>query len=351
MHIGVLTFPEEINHGAFFQCFALQNYLEDQGFNVEFINYKNKSYYFNEYKTWLWTKNPMLLYYNIKKIIKFRKDQKALHLSKFTIQKSKIDITKYDVIIVGSDIVWDYDWDLIGRDPIFFGEGLESKPLVAYAASCCDVNINEIPQYVKIGMPKFLAITVRDNNTVDLVKNVMGTNPPIVADPTLMYDFSKIPVRNIEYKFPYILVYAYKLREQEIKSIILFARQKKLRLISIAYFNPWCDENRIDIGPFEWLSYFQKAEYVLTSTFHGTIFSIIYKKPFVTSGHKIILNKLSAILEITKLNDRLVLGGDITPILERRIDYNMVDSLLLPLIEKSRWFLLDALNHIEKQYQ
>jgi hypothetical protein len=348
VYIGILTFPEEINHGAFFQCFALQSYLEDQGFNVEFINYKNRSYYFNEYKTWLCTKNPIRLYNNIKKIIKFRKDQKTIHLSKFTTRKSEIDIVKYDAIIIGSDIVWDYDNDLIGRDAIFFGEGLENKPLIAYAASCCDVRINEIPQYVKTGIPKFSTITVRDNNTVDLVKNILGTKPPIVADPTLIYDFSKVPISNTIHKSPYILIYAYKLRESEIKSIILFSKQKSLRLVSVAYHNHWCDENIIDIGPFEWLSYFKYAEYVLTSTFHGTIFSIIYRKTFVTSGHNHILNKLSAILEIVNLGDRLVLGDSIIPILEKRIDYNAVNSLLSPLVEKSRNYLLSALDRIKK---
>jgi hypothetical protein len=348
MNIGVLTFPEEINHGAFFQAFALQNFLIDQGFQVELINYKNKGYYIKEYKIWLCTKNPITLYKNIKKILKFRKDQKSLNLSKFTTNKAKTDIEKYDAIIVGSDIVWDYDNDLIGRDPIFFGEGLESKPLIAYAASCCDVNTNNIPQYVKTGIPKFSVITTRDNNTVDLVKNVIGTKPPIVADPTLLYDFTKVALKDINQKKPYILVYAYKLRKSEIESTLIFAKQKNMKIISIAYPNTWCDENHIDVGPFEWLSYFQHAEYVLTSTFHGTIFSIIYKKTFVTSGHKHILNKLSAILETANLNGRIVEGESIMPILENPVDYEKVQALISPLIIKSREYLLNALKDIER---
>jgi hypothetical protein len=343
MTIGILTFPQEINHGAFFQAYALQNYLVSQGSNVELINYKNKNYYINEYKIWLFHKNFSLVFHNIRKILKFRIDQKHLNLTKFTTKKSNIDITKYDIIIVGSDIVWDYNNDLIGRDPIFFGEGLDTKKLIAYAASCCDADINEFPQYVKDGLPRFDFISVRDNNTAELVNKVLRCKPLLVADPVFLYDFSKIQLKR-KHKAPYLLIYAYLLTEKEKNDILLFAGQRGLEVVSLAYNNPWCDKNYIAVGPFEWLSYFRYAEYIVTSTFHGVMFSIVYEKNFAVNGHRHIQNKLSYILKITNLETRLLEKENVISLLQNSINYDMVKKLLLPLINDSKTFLMSTIN-------
>jgi hypothetical protein len=345
MNIGILTFHEGINHGGYFQSFAMLNYLSDNGFQTEIINYKNRIHYINEYKAFFFTKNPILLFNNIKKILKFRKDQKKLNLSKFATNNSNINIEKYDTIIIGSDIVWNYEWDFLGKDSIYFGEKIEHKRLIAYAPSCGAANINNIPLFVKSGLPKFSEISVRDENTANMVLNVLGRKPPIVADPTLIYDFPILDTKNvINNTGPYLLVYAYSLRKIEIDSALKFAKDNGLKTISIAYSNVWCDENHINVGPFEWLAYFQNAQYVLTSTFHGTIFSIKCKKSFVTSSNEQIYNKVQYLLESTGLMHRLINNTDFTSILKEEINYATVDSLLAPFISMSKEFLLKALS-------
>jgi polysaccharide pyruvyl transferase WcaK-like protein len=348
MLIGILTFHDGINHGAYFQVFALQNYLLEHGFQVEIINYKNKAHYINEYKAFLFIKNPIILLNNIIKIIKFRRDQKKLNISGFITtgfiaNRLKKSITKYDIIIVGSDIVWNYEWDFTGKDPIYFGDGLENKRLVAYAASCGDANLNDIPVFVRLGLRKFSSISVRDKHTANLVSLVLGVEPPVVMDPTLLYDFSKFDGKKTSEGTPYILIYAYYVPEKIVESIIEFARSRKLKLIAIGYYNKWCNTNHINIGPFEWLGYIKNAAFIITSTFHGTIFSIINKKPFVTIPNKPMFNKTSTILSMLKLDDRLTESNNAVSILEKNIDYNRVDTLLSPAIEKSKDFLLQAL--------
>lgn len=139
-------------------------------------------------------------------------------------------------------------------------------------------------------------------------------------------------------------MYAYHLRENEKNTIIKFAKEQRLKLISVGYSNPWCDKNIIDIGPFEWLGYFKNAKYVLTGTFHGTIFSLKYKRNFVTSTNPGIETKIKTILETVGLSSRVINDTDVSKVLNSPIEYSTVDKKLNTLIEDSRNFLLKALD-------
>ena len=75
-----------------------------------------------------------------------------------------------------------------------------------------------------------------------------------------------------------------------------------MKLISVDYSNSWCDKNIIDIDPFEWLGYFKNAKYVLTSTFHGTIFSLKYKSRLLREK----MSKLSQFQTFQKSNTSMV---------------------------------------------
>jgi hypothetical protein len=339
MQIGILTFHEGLNHGAFFQAYSLLHYLLEHGYQAEIINYKNKVHYLSEIRAIL-TKHPIRLCENLKKSIEFRKDQKSFISTPLITNRKYINIEKYDTIIIGSDIVWNYTWDFIGHDPIYCGNGLEKKKLVAYAPSCGDADIDNIPEYVRLGLPRFFKISVRDYGTAKMISEVLGVKPPIVADPVLIYDFTNIDIRE---ESPYLLVYAYSLREKEIENTLLFAKKYNLKTISVGYYNVWCDKNIIGIGPFEWLGYVQHAQYVVTSTFHGTIFSIKYNKIFVTSNNNHIYNKLSYILDYLGLKNRLVNDADVVSILEENINYQYINPLLSLWIQESQDFLINAL--------
>jgi len=344
MKIGILTFHKSINHGAFFQAYTTYSFLKTKGYDVEIINYINKNFWFNDYKAFLWTKKPTLLYKNIIKIFKFKKSYTKFKLSKFTKNTEKLDTLKYDVIIVGSDIVWNYEWIFLGNDPIYFGEGIEAKKLISYAPSCGAVNIdNPIPDFVKKGLTKFAHISVRDEHTLKIVQKAIGVIPKIVLDPTFIYD-TRGEEPEIKEEKQYVLVYAFSLREKEIQSTIKYAKENNCKLISVGYSNPWCDKNYIDIGPFEWLSYFKNAKYILTSTFHGTIFSINYEKNFVTSNNAGIETKIKTILETIGLGGRVIENQSVEELFDKGIDYMHISSKLNELIEDSRNYLLRSIN-------
>lgn len=346
MKIGILTFHDGINHGGYFQAFSTYSFLKSKGYNVEIINYKNKTHWLGEYKAFLFAKNPRVLVSNVKKILAFKKDQEQMNLGIFTKDASKIK-ENYDVIIVGSDVVWNYEWDFLGKDPIYFGHGLSCKKWISYAPSfgAVDCENTVIPSYVSQGLQKFERISVRDENSKCLVKQACGKEAKIVLDPTFLFETNgmEMPIKVNE---PFILVYAYSLRVTDITQIKAFAKKNGLKVVAVGYDQPWADFNVINLGPFEWIGYFDKATYVLTGTFHGTLFSLKYRKNFIASNNKGISNKTKTILSKLGLLDRLTEGEfNFEQLYVKSIDYNQVNNILSQLIDDSKKYLIDAIEN------
>ena len=110
----------------------------------------------------------------------------------------------------------------------------------------------------------------------------MGRKPVVNLDPVLMYDFMPT-IEGTQIRKDYIIVYAYRSRitSEEATEIKAFAKLKNKKLISVSGQMDFCDEH-ISLNPFETLTFYRYADYVITDTFHGTIFSIINRKKFVT---------------------------------------------------------------------
>jgi len=341
--VGILTFHDGINHGAYLQCLALLKIISNIGYEVEVINYKNFRHWLNEYKCFLMVKNPNLLFKNIIKIIKFKKEQKQFPLSKFTFSGSHVAQNFYDRIVVGSDIVWNFKNPLFGFDPIYFGHFLNTNKLISYAASFGAIDKGEfIPEYAKIGLGRFNEISVRDLNSLEIVKQLGRTDGKIVLDPVFLYDFAEHEI-NCN-KSDFILVYGHLRNTNNIAQLKKFALKNGLKTIAVAYYQSWCDENIVAVSPFEWIGYFKKAKYIVTSTFHGTIFSIKYNKNFITIPNVYIYNKIEYILNLLELRHRI--GGKevkLDDIFTKKIDYTEINRKLNKHIIDSLGFLNKAL--------
>lgn len=129
-------------------------------------------------------------------------------------------------------------------------------------------------------------------------------------------------------------IYSYQWRisdKDEIKKIVEFAKSKGLKLISVFCRYDWCDEAVIPETPFDVLAWFKKAEYIVTDTFHGTIFSIITHRPFCSLVRDSNEQKLGSLLEQLALGERKILKGDfqkIGSVLNIPVDYDKVDNVL-----------------------
>ena len=148
---------------------------------------------------------------------------------------------------------------------------------------------------------------MRDANSSITVKTLIGKVPVMHLDPVLIFNYDLFMPSNVTLK-NYMIVYTYPGRitdKQEIQSIKDFAKSHRLKLISIGHYFSWCDDVVIP-SPFEVLAYFKNASYIVTDTFHGSVFSIKYNKAFCTIIRNMNNQKLSYLLKQFHLESRII---------------------------------------------
>ncbi len=342
--VGILTFHDGINHGAFFQAYYLQNFLHSAGYDATIVNYKNRTHRLAELKSFFLTKRPMRLLRNIVKFRNFRRDHQLFKLDGPL--KTRVDAIRqqdFDAYVIGSDIVWNYTFDWLGNDPIYYGHGLE-RPRISYAASCGPIDGGQIPEYVRTGFRNFSHISVRDRYAAELVDRCHDQPAVRVVDPTLLVnDIMPARASSTALSQPYLLVYATMLTAAEIAETRRFASEQGLKTVCVGYQHDWCDIDRTTVGPVQWLNWFEQASFIVTSTFHGTIFAIKFRKPFICSMNPAILNKVGSLVSDLGLEDRLSRDDfDRRKMLEA-IDYDAVFARLEVQSSASRDFLKQSL--------
>lgn len=341
--IGILTYHDGFNYGAYLQVYALQNTLKNHGVDNLIINYKSKKHFFNEYFCFLKTKNPLLLVKNIIKIFKFLSAHKKLDLTEFCTDIQKARGKGFDVVIFGSDEIWNYRSPFVGKDLSYFGKNVPAQKFVSYAASCGSIDSNvEIDDDVKAMLSGFNVLSVRDENSRRIVSKVTGKQVDLVLDPTLLYDFSTLEKECEEKNF--ILFYGSGLTEQEENEIKAYAKEKGKKLISFGYRNNFCDVSAVEKGPFEFLGYIKAADEVITTMFHGTLFCIKYRKNFSIYTDEYRTNKLSTILDLLGLECRRVGERPLKEIQDMPIDYDKINKILEEKKKESISFILNSIN-------
>ncbi len=338
MKIGILTFHEGLNHGAYLQAFATMRVLQELGHEAIIINYKNRAHWWDEdIRPWLAYRRPIRFIDRLHKQRAFSRDHKRFNLTQFTKSPKDIQQLHFDAVVVGSDVVWNYK--IFGIDDLFFGN-LPASKIISYAPSFGWVNHGEKhPKGVAEGIHKFDSISVRDENTRKIVESITGESPPTVLDPTLIYEFSsdeEITPR-IKKLDKYILVYAYVSDPDVIFRIQKYARDNELKIISLGYRQFWCDKVYMDVGPMEWLGFYRYASAVATSTFHGTIFALKYEKDFWYIKNEKAFNRVASLAETCGLKEAFFGSDD--PIVFIHPEYVEVQRRLAPLVLFSRNWL------------
>lgn len=344
MKIGTLTFHDGPNHGAFLQTYALMHFLQTHSYDVQIINYKNICHSKKEgYHQLAKYRRPIRFYDFFLKRYAFQRAHRFYNFTAFTTNPREIKKLHFDIAIVGSDVVWNYK--IFGYDELFFC-GLNAKKQIAYAPSFGYVNASEtIPVNVQWGIQKFDFISVRDENSQRIVYEITGKKPPLVLDPTFLVDFSsfeEITDRIISLK-PFILIYATQLRKSEIQAIKLFAKQKGLITVAVGYRQAWCDKNWMGVGPQEWLGFFYKARYVVTNTFHGTVFSVKYKKPVAVSMHNGIKNRVIPLLKLCNIESLIFGTNEVVPFKDNGVVLSFDEFALQEKVAFSKNWLLNIL--------
>lgn len=299
MKIGILTYHCAHNYGAVLQCYALQEYLKSLGHEVYVINYRPS---YLKYGLFIWynwlSLNPVKC---IKKIIKqlrslnlqykrFKAFERFIHrrlnVKSINLQSAHNDI---DCFVFGSDQIWRKNDNQF--DPIYFGEFQAAKghKLISYAAS---MGLNSLSPTETIQIKKWLhnfkKITVREITLQKLLAPIVSTPIDLVVDPTFLLSTQEWDRISVEPNInkPYVLIYqvishpnTYKIASQVAKELgnveiieIASRIEKNYTHHRIIYY----------ASPEEFIGWIKKACFIVTTSFHGTAFSLIYNKAFVS---------------------------------------------------------------------
>lgn len=328
MKIGIITVYNSYNCGSFLQAFALCTVLKRSN-DVYFIKRRLQS-------------KQDRFYYRILQAIKYilkRNFKKALFILKkyFTFRKCRMLLpikNKYsdlDLLIYGSDTIWNINDSYFMREwKKYWGYGVTQKK-ITYAASVGATQEEKILEKTELRqcIAEFSGISVRDEHTHNIVKKMLpdGETVKRVVDPTLLLDVQEYKnIANGCKEKDFILVYAFSdIGQDAIAQIKKFADETGKKLV--AFGEDFPADKHISYNPFDFLAYYEKADYIITNTFHGTIFSMIYNKKFVSYGKE--KKKVALLLEEFGLSDRNIdVLDDIFSIIENEIDYDGVNQLI-----------------------
>ncbi|AGY56531.1 polysaccharide pyruvyl transferase family protein [Gloeobacter kilaueensis] len=351
MKVGILTFHHTTNYGAMLQNYALAKTIAAMGFDVEDIDYRPYRavrYYLKEN----FLPGRPLLSNLIKywKMSEFRKAHIKLSNSTcYTREGLQRYRRNYDAVICGSDQVWCID-SFRRYDPSYFLDFIDQQATrkISYAASAAwTTTFGQHKQKTANLLRHFSAISVRDANTRRLVKEECGLDAPCVLDPTFLVNYDELLATNtIPQKSPYLLIYKMgPMQRDEEKFILELARSKNLEVLSVGYSHKIATRrNFIGIGPQEWVNYFANSQYVFTDSYHGTIFSIIFRKPFNVFVDTTKATKTGDLLLELGLTDRIFGTGATTD----QVDYTFAAEKLARQIQLSKAFLSQALADVSQ---
>ena len=320
MKIGIITVQDSNNFGSFLQAYALQDVLEKMGHDVYFIRTRSKEYIKKLFYHNIPNKHELKYFFSFiknnyggrKKYKRFKEEQKC-----FKVLDNYEEFL--DVVILGSDEIWNVTTPVF-RNDIFYGRDMKS--VMTYGVSIGNATLKDMHCIDVNNFKNIRPILVRDNHTSDYLESV-GINSSVVCDPTFLVD-PQIFKRNYSDSLldgaPYMLIYSYGLDEDIVKALKEFAKKRGLRILSVCFEFDWCD-GMIDCAALDFSTVMEKAEYVFTSTFHGTIFSILNHKKFISLPCS---RKTSDLLAQMQLTCRLV---NIEECSSEIIEYKMVDEI------------------------
>jgi hypothetical protein len=296
MKIGVLTFHRCINYGSYWQARCLVEGLRAQGHDAELLDHDAPEIRSAEWRCAL---QPLLPVRTPRSHLPryAAKVRRFLHAFELRPQSRRFALDepaqagRYDLVFVGSDEVWNFCHPWYGWKPIFFGDQLHADRLVSYAASFGnhDAARGIHPDWAR-KLTRFHAVSVRDENSRTLVRQALDREPEIVLDPCLQ--FPPPAVTPTDERPPYLALYGHGFPDWFVRSVRGWASARGLRIASIGYHNDWADEQWIELGPEEFSGAIAAADAVATNFFHGCVFALHHRRPFVSAPSAYRFNKV-----------------------------------------------------------
>lgn len=359
MKIGIITQPLFANYGGFLQNYALQQVLKRLGHEPITIDY------FRYRKLWIYLLYILKLI--ILRLIRGKGFEAIPQLRRRSCNNESfvnnyLSVTKpvgsyknniieeYNLgtIIVGSDQVWRPRYNSLILKDVFLDFVLQKGvKKIAYAASFGTDEWEYTSKQTKecsILAKQFQAISVRENSGVELCKKYLDVEAIEVLDPTLLLDkedytelCKDVPANSEQYLAAYVLDINDK--KSEFIQKIVNEQQLPLKIFSAG------NTSKLTIE--EWLAMFRDAQYIITDSFHGTVFSIIFNKPFISIGNgKRGMSRFLSLLDKFGLESRLFdeILLEKYSYVENKIDWENINNQRIKLKTLSLNFLVNNLN-------
>lgn len=353
MRVGIVTFQHANNYGALLQAYALQRSVKQLNQQCDIITYESgyieAPYSFSQlkrkgFKAWVVGIIGYVCYLPRKK--KCNAFRKNMTYSRKVNRKDVSDLNdEYDIFIAGSDQVWNYK--LTGGDMNFLlGFVRDNKKKNSYAAS---IGLNEIEPYMHDvyikNLMQFKNISVRERRAKEIISELAGIDCKVVVDPTLLLkaqEWEDVIADTVE-KGNYIVVYQLGISKRFTDYVKDLAATKglKVKYIPFPLGGHVKSQSMLTIGPSEWLGLFKQAQYVVTDSFHGIVFSLVFHKQFmveVNETNKNVGGRIYDLLQMVNLEKRMLNAKEPDNI-DFKIDFEKVDVVLSSQREQSKNYL------------
>ncbi len=356
-----MTFHRAINYGAMLQAVALQQSIKRMGYESELIDYVDKLY--EHYKISYQTSNifkTFLKYFLSMKIrLKNKRFEQFLltnaNLSEQAYSKNtirNIDENAYSVFFTGSDQV--FNPEIIDYDENYLLGFVHNKyKCNSYAAS---IGLSELSknqqEWLKDYIKDYHKILIREKTGKNILHEMGIENSILVADPTFL--LTKKEWEMMEHKINiskhYILCYGFRKNEYMENCAKMLSQEKNIPIYVISdkiVFNKSSKKQLRGIGPAEWLYLIHHADYIITNSFHGMIFSFIYQKQvWVADSNDGTFSRMEDFLNEMGCHKQIVRSRE-KQIIENSIDYEVVNPKLKAYVLKSK----NVLQEIVSEYK
>ena len=360
MKIGIMTFHRAINTGAVLQAHALQDYLISIGTDAELIDFYPNNQIPNRSKIYRCLRK-MKRVFSLNKNYRLERNkedkfdffmEKYYKLSSkqyFGDETLKRNPPKYDVLISGSDQV--LNTSLTGESSSYYLDFDNTVKKISYASSFGRTDLSETEKrLIKDELPKFYSLSFREQSGRKLVENLTGIIGKDVLDPVFLMDrtyWSELCAKKLRVPDRYIFVYAMEVTSIFKKVVTMAAENYNLPVVIVNASGsdselPGKADNAC--GPMEFLRYVRDAEIVITNSFHGTAFSLIFEKKLLSIAHSRKNIRLENLLEyIDCLEYQIDSDIKVDNLDTQLIDLSGSICKLERYIEASRYYLKNAL--------
>lgn len=370
MKIGILTLPFNNNYGGYLQTYALMTVVKSLGHDsILLFRLHNRRPFKWRYRHFLKNLLKLILFKQHDKLIlsqNYELQQKGKlmmpFINKYIPRTKAVYSTKglksliknhFDVIIIGSDQVWRPDY--VPQITDYYLSFLNNDKIkrISYAASFgteAPIYSNDEQTICGQGLKKFHAVSLRETSGINIIKRFgwTCTQPSIVLDPTML--LTKEYYNKLLLKHPGASrnkIFCYILDQSEVVQSIIstICEETKLTTYHIIDEKHWKEKDYLMPSIEDWLTGIRDSEYVVTDSFHGTVFSIIFNKKFVVYANKERgIDRFLSLLNLFNLTNRIAYNEEeVKQVLSTPIEWDTINILLKKEREKSMQYLINAL--------